>query len=364
VNELEAKQVQEIFTHYLRLQSVNKLLPCLHAKGITHKQTRNGLRVADKPFTENTLYAILKHPVYLGKIHHQGELHDGQHDAIIDPAIWEAAGKLIASQARSKEGRYNPSGLLLQGKLYDADGSKYRCHFSESPKLKKRHHYYVSQEQNRLPAALIEKTIITALQHPEVLTHLSLNEERQQQWLKLLAHQPAQILQPQLQKIIIGKEATWINLSTENLDTLLKSAKDLPAVIASPDPETLLPLTITTKLDHLEIRLPQSFAEKNAIYANRASKHNEGLRTALGQGFKWQRMLQDDTTLDQRALAKQEGVDYRYLTRALHMMMLAPDVMTAILDGTQPSHLSMNTFRTINLPICWKAQRKLLGFAS
>lgn len=71
-------------------------------------------------------------------------------------------------------------------------------------------------------------------------------------------------------------------------------------------------------------------------------------------------MLQDDPTLDQRTLAKREGVDYRYLTRALQMMFLAPDIMTAILNGTQPAHLSMTTFRTITLPICWKTQRKLL----
>ncbi|MCH2547323.1 MAG: hypothetical protein MK052_06925, partial [Alphaproteobacteria bacterium] len=131
-----------------------------------------------------------------------------------------------------------------------------------------------------------------------------------------------------------------------------------------PGQATTPELIITAKPDRLEIQLHQSFAEKNAIYANRASRHNEALRIALGQGFRWQQMLHDNPKLDQRVLAKSEGVDYRYLTRALHMMMLAPDIMTSILDGTQPYRLSMSTFRTINIPICWNAQRKLLGFAA
>lgn len=362
VNEMEEAWVREIFAGYLKLKSVTKLLPYLQSKGITHKQTRNGLRIADKPLTENVLYGILKHPVYIGKIHHSGELHDGQHEAIIEPSIWEEVGALIKAQARSKEGRYNPSGLLLQGKLYDVDGKKYRCHFSEKPN-QKRHHYYVSHDKNRLPAALIEKAVLATLRHPETLSHLHLNEEQQMQWQKLLCHQPAQIIQPCIEKITIGKEATWISLATEHLETHLKqTATLLPA--NQTDSDIIPKLSITQKPGHLEIQLHQSFAEKNAIYANRASRHNKALRTALGQGFRWQQMLHDNPNLDQRTLAKREGVDYRYLTRALHMMMLAPDIMTSILDGTQPDHLSMATFRTINMPICWNAQRKLLGFTA
>lgn len=362
VNETEATWVHEIFTGYLRLQSVTKLLPQLQAKGITHKATRNGLRIGDKPLTENVLYAILKHPVYIGKIHHRGELHDGQHEAIIEISVWEQARALIQQQARSKDGRYNPSGLILQGKLVDLAGKKYRCHFSEKPN-QKRHHYYVSPDMNRLPAALIEKSILAALQHPETLAQMKLNEEQKIAWQKLLCHQPAQFIQPLIHKITIGKEATWINISSQQVDPILAAATELPTATL-PDPDVLPKLTIAAKPDYLEIQLHLSFAEKNAIYANRASRHNEALRTALGQGFRWQQMLHDDPKLDQRSLAKNEKVDYRYLTRTLHMMMLAPDIMTSILDGTQPAELSMSTFRTINIPICWNEQRKLLGYAS
>jgi site-specific DNA recombinase len=362
VNETEAVWVREIFSGYLKLRSVPLLITVLQEKGITHKQTRCGLRVADKPLTENTIYGILKHPVYIGKIHHRGELYDGQHQAIIESPIWEQAKALIHQQARSKDGRYNPSGLLLQGKLYDLDGKKYRCHFSEKAKHK-RHHYYVSRGKNRLPAALIEKAILSALWHPQIVSQLGFNEEQQLQWHKLLCHQPAQIIQPLISKITIGKEATWINLTVSDVEPLLQQATALPPATL-PDADTMPALDITPKPNHLEIQLHLSFAEKNAIYANRARRHNKALRTALGQGCRWQQMLHDDPKLDQRTLAKREGVDYRYLTRTLQMMMLAPDIMTSMLDGTQPSHLSMNSFRTMTIPICWNEQRKLLGYVA
>ncbi|MCH2548038.1 MAG: recombinase family protein, partial [Alphaproteobacteria bacterium] len=185
VNETEAQCVREIFAGYLEHKSVTKLLPTLHAKGITHKRTKDGLRIANKPLTENVLYAILKHPVYIGKTHHRDELQDGQHAAIIDASKWEEARALIHQQARSKEARYNPSGLLLKSKLYDVEGMKYRCHFSEKAN-NKRHHYYVSHDKNRLPAALIEKAILCTLRHPQTVLQLALNEEQQVQWHKLL----------------------------------------------------------------------------------------------------------------------------------------------------------------------------------
>lgn len=364
VNPIEAAQVQEIFRHYIRLKSATRLLPYLREKGITHKQTQNGRRIADKPLTEGVLYGILRHPVYIGKSHHRGALYDGQHEPLIEATLWEEVQVLLDTQAQNKEGKYNPSGLLLQGKLYDVEGRKYRCHFSKKPDGK-RHHYYVSQDKNRLPARLIEKSIITALRHPQTIAQLSFNEEQQAQWQKMLVHQPAQILQTLVQKIIIGREATWITLAAQEAESSLQAAATLPSINPiSPDSDALPEVSITAKPSYLEIRLHQSFAEKNAIYASQSNRHNDGLRTALGQGFRWQQMLHDNPKLDQRTLAKQEGVDYRYLTRALHMMFLAPDIMTAILEGTQPASISMATFRTVNLPACWKAQRELLGFAS
>ena len=51
-----------------------------------------------------------------------------------------------------------------------------------------------------------------------------------------------------------------------------------------------------------------------------------------------------------------------YVTRVLYVVFLAPDIVRAILQGTQPHQLTANALmRAVPLPIDWVAQRKVLG---
>ncbi len=50
-------------------------------------------------------------------------------------------------------------------------------------------------------------------------------------------------------------------------------------------------------------------------------------------------------------------------TRVLHLAYLAPDIVTAILDGRQPAGLSARRLLTgLRLPLDWTEQRQVLGF--
>ena len=42
---------------------------------------------------------------------------------------------------------------------------------------------------------------------------------------------------------------------------------------------------------------------------------------------------------------------------------LAPDIVTAIVEGRQPLALTAATLLAIQMPLCWKAQRAMLGFS-
>ena len=42
---------------------------------------------------------------------------------------------------------------------------------------------------------------------------------------------------------------------------------------------------------------------------------------------------------------------------------LAPDIVTAIVEGRQPATLTAAALLAAELPLCWSAQRQLLGFA-
>ena len=68
-------------------------------------------------------------------------------------------------------------------------------------------------------------------------------------------------------------------------------------------------------------------------------------------------------TLPQIAAAEQ--VSASYVTGLLRLRYLAPDIVTAIVEGRQPAALTATTLmRDTRLPLAWTAQRARLGFAS
>jgi hypothetical protein len=56
------------------------------------------------------------------------------------------------------------------------------------------------------------------------------------------------------------------------------------------------------------------------------------------------------------------GVDNSYVARVLRLTLLAPDLIEAILEGTEPDGLSLE--KLYRLPDDWEEQRQTLGFCS
>jgi hypothetical protein len=52
-------------------------------------------------------------------------------------------------------------------------------------------------------------------------------------------------------------------------------------------------------------------------------------------------MLEEGRYGSIRELAAAEGVDRAYVGRALHLTLLAPDIVEAILDGRQPEGITL-----------------------
>ena len=61
-------------------------------------------------------------------------------------------------------------------------------------------------------------------------------------------------------------------------------------------------------------------------------------------------------------LSRREGVGSRYLRMRIQMAFLSPRIMKAILVGTQPAHLSTETFVRADIPTSWSEQEELFGF--
>ena len=70
--------------------------------------------------------------------------------------------------------------------------------------------------------------------------------------------------------------------------------------------------------------------------------------------------LLEEPSLPLKEIAAEEGISSSYVTRLLRLAFLAPDIVTAILNGRHSPQLTANRLMDdTRLPLDWTAQRKL-----
>jgi site-specific DNA recombinase len=115
INEYEAMQVRKVFEMYLKGIGGDKIAQLMREAGYTYKagSWKNG------PAVRN----VLVNPIYIGKLAYDGNVYDGQHEAILPVEIFEQAQKRRIDRQWSADAR---SDYLLTGLLYCAHcGSRY-----------------------------------------------------------------------------------------------------------------------------------------------------------------------------------------------------------------------------------------------
>jgi hypothetical protein len=83
----------------------------------------------------------------------------------------------------------------------------------------------------------------------------------------------------------------------------------------------------------------------------------------IAKAHDWFERLTSGQAKSIKDIAVTEGVTNSYVRKIIHRVFLAPDIVRAILNGTQPPGLTLESLKkSIPLPIDWNEQRKLLGF--
>jgi hypothetical protein len=104
VNPAEAELVRLIFRRFLDLGSALLLIRELNAQGHRTKSwtTQAGTFREGQSFDKGTVYKILRNRTYLGEAVHKGMSYPGEHEPIVDPAIWDRVHEVLASNARRR----------------------------------------------------------------------------------------------------------------------------------------------------------------------------------------------------------------------------------------------------------------------
>ena len=94
-----------------------------------------------------------------------------------------------------------------------------------------------------------------------------------------------------------------------------------------------------------------------------APKPDPALIKAVVRAHRWFDHLVSGRTQSFADLAKSEGCSERYVSRLVPLAFLAPDIVEAILAGTQPVDLTAEALtKRSDLPLSWADQKASLGF--
>src|SRR5437588_79138 len=145
VNQSEAETVRVIFRRYLALGCVSKLRVDLDRKGIRSKKRilTSGQVLGGCSFGRGALYHLLRNRIYRGEVMHKGIAYPGEHEAIVEEQLWNAAqAKLSGDILRQRRSRIE-SGALLGGLIFDRNGNRMTPTYTV--RRGNRYRYYVSR---------------------------------------------------------------------------------------------------------------------------------------------------------------------------------------------------------------------------
>jgi site-specific DNA recombinase len=343
VDDREAAIVKLIFARYLELGSLPSLQKDLRDKSVcTRVRTlSSGRVVGGGHLTNGPLNHLLRNRVYLGEINHQGQSYKGEHQPIIDSALFDAVQARLSNNLLIRREDRLTSDALLTGKLFDDRNNR----MSPTYAIKKglRYRYYVStalvqgqKEQAgsvpRLPANELEKTVLAALK--DKVSSEGREEDRD-------------LIERYLSQVVV--RTGIVDVAIIMSDREAASAVETISIPWAPQPST-------RKRDLLVPQGSDAAALRPMKIENR-TRLLKAIRKALG----WLDELINHKVADTEALAKREGCSERAVRLTLSLAFLAPDIVTAAIEGRLPRGLGLT--RLTELPSDWTEQRRLLGIA-
>ncbi|MEQ8509894.1 MAG: hypothetical protein RIB43_12870 [Rhodospirillaceae bacterium] len=103
----------------------------------------------------------------------------------------------------------------------------------------------------------------------------------------------------------------------------------------------------------------------SAPVSTKKSDVDDGLVSLIAQAHTWWTQLKSESAASIEDLAKTSQMPPSEVTRVLPLAFLAPDIVSAILEGRQPVDLTTERLKRLRpFPTDWQEQRRVLGFSS
>lgn len=372
----DAELVREIYLRYLQLGNVRLVADGLAEDGITVplRATAAGRLFGGGTFGRGKLYAMLKNPIYVGDIPHQGKVYKGQHAPILDRETWDYAQAKLADHIRG-ERRAKPvsSPSLLAGLIFDEAGEPLVA--THACKGRVRYRYYVSralqhgepgpgEDGIRMPAREIEaavaERIADAFGDPLMLASqafIALEASSLRRSIDFGSNASAaarsgerEIIRQMVAQVRVLADRIEIDVSTEAIANLLG---------ASMGAEAPARITLTSYMRLTRTGRAVRLVQNDGCHAGATSPDATLIRLVLRARGWWAQLKTGD--LDIMTLAADEGVTASYITRVVRLAFIAPTVVERILSGGQLASVDGGSLTaTAAIPISWSEQYRAL----
>ena len=359
----EAAVVRRIFDDYIRLGSPITIARTLNREGVIYRD--------QKPWTVKTIQRLLHNPIYVGKVTHNQDIYDGEHDPIVTPKQWEQVqntrGIRIPLLAMEKPNEVS----LLQGKLV-CGTCGHTMHHEIHQRDTRIYRYYICRRQStgelpdnrckvrRLPAAPLEREVFAILQ-----TELTNAKVAAEVGRLLESTDPTDILQrldvPELREILTPTECNrFIELLIRKVEVNeegLKLTLNGEALTGNKEAHDLVK-TIPLRCIHASARINLTVENRETVLTPEVVSILMAIQTAR----KWKRWLVNGTVRSLYSLSKRLNYDKRYIQRRFRLAFLSPRIILALMNQNITTPLSLAKLGAIaTLP--WPEQEKSLGLS-
>jgi site-specific DNA recombinase len=366
--EDEAEFVRNLFRRYLEVGGVVRLKTALDAENVRSpvRTTRTGRRTGGAPISRGHLYWILSNPIYVGRLRHKEQIHDGLHPAIVDVEIWERVQQGLASQTRPRRVSQPDDHSFLVGKLYDDRGN--RMGASYASKGRRRWRYYVSRAALsgrwkeagsvvRIPAPEIENRVANAIgAHLAARVnaidgcHIDRGDGR--------GDYATQHASGRMRRDLPGE-----NDVRNAIDCATVSATRIEIVlnesIVGEGQDRVLTLPWTRASSRRRREIIQGVGDAQRPLRAMRTKARDGFVRALRDARRWLDELLIDPTQTIESLAMREHKSERSIRMTASLAFVSPVLAEAALEGRLPRGFSSK--RLTDLPMLWSEQWSAVG---
>ena len=345
----EAEKIRQIFALYLELKSLPKLAAKLNERGILSRQRNysDGRTIGGQAFRTGALSHLLANRVYLGEVRHHKLHYSGEHEAILEQALFDLVQAELAARLNRSRLTTGKSKAELKGLLFDSNGN--RMTPTHANKAGVRYRYYQSwvlaQGQkdkagvvNRVPAPEIEQVVFAALQ-----------EKFARQIPIKTGDDCNMALFEYVERIDVLSGILKVHLKASQSETsvIIDGIEAISAIsIPWTKPSMNRRRHIIGQTGRTDARRPMR------------SKTRTKLLKGIAQGRIWMDSLINNQSENITAIATRQGVSEKTVRSTLSFALLAPDIVSAAINGQLPRN--MTTTQMLDLPADWQEQRKLL----